>query len=316
MRRVSAKYGCPLVGANFLFFTLHRGMTRYHGTQGSSTTSEADALNEGPTAAPGMDHGNTSPPEESETSKSRIRSSAVKSVMEKAASARRDIFDLWRTTSELERNYLGNRTTPNEKDESAGDQTRILGVARILETYHLTPSTPREEDVCRGLGDALDRLLLLCVPFSNTVGTTQLEQILHLTGRLGRKLSVRTVQHLFSRTNSYAEALAVFYALRRCNFSMNMETYHAMMYSLQRLEEEGWAIRFHDDYVQSRGESLSEQALDFVLSGINNQLLPENKPWLGRIMFSDVNDASAARQTQDSFDELGKLWLDRYREGE
>ncbi|CCW62279.1 unnamed protein product [Phytomonas sp. EM1] len=315
MRRVCANHGCQLLVASYLPFTLHSPIGRYQSTQGNSPAKmEAGTLGEGSTAPPGVDQENPSAHQASEAPKTRIRSSAVKSVMERAASARRDIFDLWRTTSEQELSLTNCPTTTDEK-QAAGDQARITGVAQILDEYRISVTTQRDEDICRGLGDALDRLLLLCVPFSSTVGTEQLEQILHVTGRQGRKLSVRTIQHLFSRANNYAEALAIFYSLRRCHFAMNMETYHAMMYSLQRLEEEGWAMRFHDDYIKSGGESLSEQALDFVLSGINNQLLPENKPWLGRIMFSEVNNAATERQARESFDELGKLWLNRYKEG-
>lgn len=237
----------------------------------------------------------------------RVPRATAMGTMERAAAARREIYDLWRTVSSAEEADTTESTGKNDTD-------RLAGVNRILDTYKIDPSTPREEDVCRGLGDALDRLLLLCVPLPATSGTEHLERVLQATGRQGRRLSVRTVQHLFARTGTFAEALAIFYALRRCHFAMSMESYHAMLYSLQRLEEEGWALRFHDEVAKNKG-SVSEQALDFVLRGVDNQLMPENKPWLGRIMFAEQDNAASEKQTRQSYDELGQAWVERYKGG-
>lgn len=238
----------------------------------------------------------------------------AQSTMERAAAARREVYNLWRTVCEKEEALSSISTAESgAAKQDAIDSERVAAVGQILETYKLDPTAPREEDVSRGIGDALDRLLLLCVPLAPSTGTEQLEQVLHVAGRQGRKLSVRSVQHLFSRTSSYAEALAVFYALRRCHFAMNMEAYHAMLYSLQRLEEEGWAMRFHDEYVQT--STVSEQALDFVLRGVDSPLMPENKPWLGRMMFADSQNDADHRQTRKSFDAMGQLWTERYKNG-
>lgn len=243
-------------------------------------------------------------------------------VMERAADARREIHDLWSRTAALEEEQQQKAAASSLSTEelSAAEakmaEERSAAVAALLAKYELDPTTAREADVSRGLGDALDRLLLLCVPLSTTHGTDLVLRLMQVCARQGRQLSMRTIQHLFARTNSYAEALALFYAMRRSNFAMSMEAYHAMLYSLQRLEEEGWAQRFHDEYRASNGQEISEQALDFVLRGVDNQLMPENKPWLGRVMFAEVKDnAAAQKQSRASFDEMGQLWVERYKSG-
>nr|CCD17382.1 unnamed protein product [Trypanosoma congolense IL3000] len=164
----------------------------------------------------------------------------MSAVMERAAEARKEIHELWLSMEEM-----GDR------------QGRLQQVKELVEKYKLVPSTPREEDVSRGLGDAYDRLLLLCLPLgkAGAHGTDVLESLMHLAGRNGRELSVRTIQHLFSWADSFAEALAVFFSMRRCHVAMNMEAYYAMLYSLQRLEEEGWAHHSHDEAKESGAPS-------------------------------------------------------------
>ncbi|KAG5498390.1 hypothetical protein JIQ42_03196 [Leishmania sp. Namibia] len=241
-------------------------------------------------------------------------------VMERAVDARREIYELWSRTAAAEEHAQASPTFTSTDEAAAAEvkaaEERWEAVAALLDKYKLDPATPREDDISRGLGDALDRLLLLCVPLSPKHGTDLLVKLMHVSARQGRQLSMRTIQHLFARTNSYAEALAIFYAMRRSNFAMSMEAYHAMLYSLQRLEEEGWAARFHEEFAASNGEAVSEQALDFILRGVDNQLMPENKPWLGRIMFAEVKDNQATkRQSIASFDEMGQLWVQRYKNG-
>ncbi|KAG5474465.1 hypothetical protein LSCM1_03249 [Leishmania martiniquensis] len=249
-----------------------------------------------------------------------VQSDSDAPAMERAADARRDVHELWSRTAAAEElaqpslNFMP--TGEAAATEAKAAEERCEAVAALLDKYKIDPATPREEDVSRGLGDALDRLLLLCVPLSSKHGTDLLVKLMHVSARQGRQLSMRTIQHLFARTNSYAEALAIFYAMRRSNFAMSMEAYHAMLYSLQRLEEEGWAARFHEEFAASNGAAVSEQALDFVLRGVDNQLMPENKPWLGRIMFAEVKDNKATkRQSIASFDAMGKLWVQRYKSG-
>lgn len=243
-------------------------------------------------------------------------------TMERAAAARREIHDLWNSVASEEEKEPSASVDASMNSEGDGVEAtgmsagRLKAVKGIVEKYKIDVTTPREEDVSRGLGDAMDRLLLLCLPSGPEEGTALLEGILQAAGRQGRQLSVRTIQHLFARTGNYVEALGVFQAMRTANVAMNMEAYHAMLYSLQRLEEEGWAQRFHEEYVASKGEGLTEQALDFILRGVDNQLLPENKPWLGRIMFSDMKEnAAAQKQTRASYDELSKVWVERYKNG-
>lgn len=359
--------------------------------------------------------------------------SSALSTMERASYARREIFDLWRKVCEWEEENItaerddsptdsfGDSTSPlaptdgrssqeqkgetrrkkqrqgKEKEEEEATR-RYFALQHLLKKYSLGIRTPLEEDVGRGLGDALDRLILMCVPlpplrYGGTLRSLKHEQedkiqgeikeeeeeedplgvllqVLQIASRQGRRLTVRLVQHLFARTNSYAEALSVFYTLRRAHFAMNMETYHAMLYSLQRLEEEGWAKRFREEYLQrlesftnaqkgvggeadmenveerstQRGErekesckGISEQGLEFILRGVESPLLPENKPWIGQIMYgSDAGGrereeertlgnrnshgaatstvAAQIRQTTKSWDELGELWVQRYKQ--
>ena len=100
----------------------------------------------------------------------------------------------------------------------------------------------RDDDVTRALGDALDRLLLLTVPLGEgQEPVAAFETVLRCAGRAGRELSVRTIQQLLSRTENYGEAMALFYAMRKANVNMSMEAYYAILYSLQRLEEESGA---------------------------------------------------------------------------
>eukprot|EP00796_Vickermania_ingenoplastis_P004700 gene4700-3393_t len=274
--------------------------------------------------------------------------------MERAAAARREIFDLWATVGAWEEQQEDPLATLTE---AGGEpQRRYQALLELLNKYELDVTTPAEADVSRWIGDALDRLVLLCVPLPPGGPTDLLERVLLLAGRQGRQLSVRLVQHLFARTSTYTEALIVFHTLRRANVAMNMQTYHAMLYSLQRLEEEGWAKRFRDEYLQRgtgttrtaegvEGSSssateeedggVSEQALEFILRGTQSPLLPENKPWLGRIMYENgaggsreddeeaalglgalTSSAAATRQTTQSWDQLGALWLQRYRRGD
>lgn len=319
-------------------------------------------------------------------------------VMERAAAARREIMELWTRVKQWEEEdgavSFGGTAAASSAEEDERDarrrdhnEERLKAVNNILERYQLDgTSTPLEEDVGRGLGDALDRLILLCLPAATVAvpagrppteeeegglakagteesgsrsagreGTATLERVLFLASRHGRRLTVRLVQHLFARTGSYSEALWVFHALRCAHVAMNMETYHAMLYSLQRLEEEGWAQQFHDECLENMkkadeaeagkqsGEQqpprvsgsaggVSEQAMEFILRGVQNPLMPENKPWLGRVMYgngtgntSELNEsgpesfstvASTMKQTAKSWDELGSQWLDRYRRRE
>lgn len=322
-------------------------------------------------------------------------------AMERAAEARREIFELWSQVGEWESAYLealqkeplAVRKEKAVAAEAEEGERRYRALTHLLDRYDMRLTTPLEEDVCRGLGDAFDRLLLMCVPIpcglppagarsdqkeSNTardedgqeedvvdklgrdgstvIGserqsspTQLLERVLQLASRQGRRLTVRVVQHLFARTRRYTEALAVFHALRRTHFAMSMETYHAMLYSLQRLEEEGWAERFReelienslraDDAVTNGGQGavstcrgVSEQAMEFILRGVQHPLLPENKPWLGRIMYGngaggeeeDINErgerfstaAAATKQTTKSWDALGQLWVQRYKQSD
>ncbi|CUF48827.1 Hypothetical protein, putative [Bodo saltans] len=222
-------------------------------------------------------------------------------LFDRTAAARREIHDLW----------AGSQTAASAEQESA----RQNQIVELIERYQLGPTGAKEEDIIRSLGESFDRLLLLCVPLGEK-GAASLEALLGSAGRLGREIGIRTIQHLFSRCASYAEAIAIFYTLRRCNVNMNMESYYAMLYSLQRLEEESWALKFADELDEKK--TVSEQAFDFMMQGCANQLLPENKPWIGNVMYADGNGTApqpSMRASQEEYDKLGEKWTKRYKEG-
>lgn len=213
----------------------------------------------------------------------------------------------------------------------------------IMDTFKLSPQVARDEDITSALGDALERLLLLLVPLEPE-SVPYVERALLMAARAQHELGIRTVQHLFARTRTYAEALTLFHLLRQCHVKMNMHSYYAMVFCLQRLEEESWALRFREEAMQRRGklsqkkqseassaaehksgkqqlpEDASEpsvQALTFILSGCDNQLLPESKPWIGRVAFSDAEGSyslDATTKTADHFDQLSNDWAARFRE--
>lgn len=313
---------------------------------------------------------------------------ACPSVMERAACARREIFELWSELSEQEagvgQGESGASLLEAEEERRArrhrNDMERHQKLLQLLDKFNMHATVPLEEDVSRGLGDALDRLILMCVPLAvpsraeslhvskaeakhgqatesaersngggppssspapaDNASTVLLERVLRLASRQGRRLTVPLVQHLFARTRSYSESLAIVHVLRCTHFAMNMETYHAMLYSLQRLEEESWAERFREEYLEScaqveqeGGEAadaepctggLSEQALDFILRGVQSPLMPENKPWLGRIMYGNgevapedgyfASSPTSAKETMKSWDEASRIWIERYKQ--
>eukprot|EP00331_Platyophrya_macrostoma_P032241 CAMPEP_0176446560 /NCGR_PEP_ID=MMETSP0127-20121128/24404_1 /TAXON_ID=938130 /ORGANISM="Platyophrya macrostoma, Strain WH" /LENGTH=284 /DNA_ID=CAMNT_0017832629 /DNA_START=71 /DNA_END=925 /DNA_ORIENTATION=+ len=281
MRRLSLLVASP--GVLLSSMPLLRGQLRRQSTTTAETTAAQSAASStsSSTSAP-SDHA------------SRI---SAAELADRCAAARQAIHDLWM------------KSAAKTSEDGDARSTQILA---LLQTFNISPSTPREEDIVRGLGEAFDRLLLLSVPFSSKGDTVVLETLLACAGRQGREISVKTLQHLFARSGSYAEAIAIFHTMRKCNVAMNMEAYHAMIYSLQRLEEESWALKFADELEDKK--SVSEQAMDFVLNGCDNQLIPESKPWLGRVMYKDDPNAPVkAFAGKEEFDALNAQWVNRYK---
>ena len=225
-----------------------------------------------------------------------LATEATSNVLARAAQVRADVQHLWNEVVEAE---AQNKLAAMERSSRLKD---------ILERHNLKTTTPRNESVARALGDAFDRALLIIVPFEDKSAET-LEVLLTIASHNDIQISVRTIQHLFSRAASYVEALTLFSIMRKCHVAMNMEAYHAMMYSLQRLDEESWALRYNEEY-RSKGE-VSEEALDFIIDGVPHQLLPENKPWLGRIMYRDTDEGG--KKALESYDRLQANWLERYK---
>lgn len=214
--------------------------------------------------------------------------------LKRAADTRRHLNALWANASGLSQSQ------------------RAAEVRAAMDTAALSVDTPREEDVTRALGEGFDRLLLMLVPLEPE-SQPYLERALSLAGRAGIELSLRTVQHLFARVASYSQAIQVFHTMRQCRVAMRVEAYHAMLFCLQRLEEESWCRRFNDD-LRRTNNAVTSQALDFVVNGCENQLIPESKPWIGRVMFADTE--LGAKGTSDAeFDAMGAMWTQRFRDG-
>lgn len=258
-------------------------------------------------------------------------SSGSEGLLARAAEARREIAALW-------------------TGRSATHEERAASARALVDKYSILPETPRESDVAKALGESFDRLMLMLVPLGKkedfTANAAYVEKLLGVAGKNGINISVKTVQHLFARSATYSEAIALFYAMRKGKVAMGMDGYYAMIFSLQRLEEESWGLRFREQLLsssskapasQSRSQTLtegsvgakeeeeeeergkkrlvlSEQALDFIMNGCENQLMPENKPWVGRVMFADT-ELGPKRMSDQDFDAFGEAWVRRYKNG-
>ena len=255
-------------------------------------------------------------------------------ALERATTARRTINALWSkhsndVISPLSSSSSSSSSSPNiqsiESIESCGAAAR-----QLMDQFKMTPQIPRDEDITHALGGSFEKLLVLLVPLSPE-NVHYVERLLLMAARSQYEITIHTVQHLFARTRTYAEALTLFNLFRTCHVKMNMHAYYSMVYCLQRLEEESWAIRFREQTVErekilsSSSSSTSNQelspeqnaapslqALEFILKGCDNQLLPESKPWLGRVAFSDAAPEVAATKNSD-FDALGSAWAKRFR---
>jgi hypothetical protein len=108
------------------------------------------------------------------------------------------------------------------------------------------------------------------------------------------------------------QALSLFHSLRTCGVSMNVQTYYAMIYCLQRLEEESWSLRNKEEV--EKAQSVSPSVIDFLVDGCESQLLPESKPWIGRVHFHDTGVVNPHDPGAD-YDAMGEEWIQRYRSG-
>ncbi len=228
-------------------------------------------------------------------------------AMERSNTLRSEINALWRANSMV--------SSPISEAVHGADEVTSKGssaAARaLMDKYAVAPETARDEDVTTALGEAFDRLLLLLVPFDTPGASEYFDRLLQVAAKNDLELTIRTVQHVFARCATYSEALAVFHAMRKAGVRMNMHAYYAMLFCLQRLEEESWAVKFRDDI--ARNDEVDAQALQFILDGAPGQLLPENKPWLGRVVFADADPEGATTDgTRADYDALGKQWATRY----
>lgn len=225
-------------------------------------------------------------------------------ALERSSAARAAINAAWKAQTKpvapITAALSGNEVNRREPDAE-----------RLIDEFKLADSCPRDDDITLALGESFDRLLLLLVPFNSVRTGEYLERLLAKAAASGHELSIRTVQHLFARVNNYPEALAIFHAMRKSNVRMNTHAYYAMTFCLQRLEEESWALRHRQKL--SETDELSPEAIQFILDGPPGQLMPENKPWLGRVVFADVDPESTVKNgPRSDFDALGRQFHERY----
>lgn len=270
------------------------------------------------------------------------QSSISTEALDRATNARHAINVLWQkhsndVVSPLASPSSASTTDPSiafnenmENIESCSSSARL-----IMDRFKMTPQTPRDEDITHALGGGFEKILILLVPISPE-NVSYIERLLLMAARAQYEINIRTIQHLFARTRTYAEALTLFNLFRTCHVKMNMHAYYSMVYCLQRLEEESWAIRFREQTLEREKKNTSKigedsnddsqqqqttpedaaapsiQALEFILKGCENQLLPESKPWLGRVAFADAEVGVAPTKTSD-YDALGSAWTKRFR---
>ena len=237
-------------------------------------------------------------------------------MLDRAAAVRRMVSEAWSIPADADPSETRMRSYRRQSAEAR----------KIVEEGGFALDAPRELDVVSAIGEAFDRLLIMQVPLPaaaredrNSPGTIHeptehLQLLLTLAAKHGRAIPVRTIQHMFSRCEDYAEAISLFYAMRNGHITMNAEAYYAMIFSLQRLEEESWGLRYREAIRASSttASPISEKAMDFIVHGCDNQLLPEAKPWIGRVMFKDTDTPSGRRVTED-FDVIGNQWAKRIK---
>jgi hypothetical protein len=277
-------------------------------------------------------------------------------AIDRAGNARRGILALWARHGDDVVSPLASPSAETgvkqQLDQNADRAERCSRDARtLMDQFRLTPQVARDDDITHALGDALEKLLIMLVPLKPAATGTAaggdnaayVERLLLMAARAQYEIPIRTVQHVFARTATYAEALTLFHLFRTCHVRMNMHAYYAMVQCLQRLEEESWALRFREEFDErvrtvaattaggasaaaagseevSDGAALapeaaaapSLQALEFILRGCEGQLLPEAKPWLGRVAFADAGEGVAPTRTSD-YDALGATWAQRFR---
>lgn len=252
-------------------------------------------------------------------------------ALERATHARRTINALWtKHANDVVSPLSSSTTSTSSKKNQSEENIESCGASarQLMDQFKMTPQVPRDEDITHALGGTFEKLLVLLVPLSPE-NVHYVERLLLMAARSQYEITINTVQHLFARTRTYAEALTLFNLFRTCHVKMNMHAYYSMVYCLQRLEEESWAIRFREQTVErekilasnkngnqnlepEEASAPSLQALEFILKGCDNQLLPESKPWLGRVAFADAAPDVAATKTSD-FDALGVAWAKRFR---
>lgn len=207
------------------------------------------------------------------------------------------------------------RTAINQLwNSSLSHVDRSAKVRQLMDEHRVSAATPRDDDVTLALGESYQRMVLMLAPIGEDATNAEyIRRALDCAGKNDIQIPVRMVQHLFARCASYTEAISMFHTMRECRVAMGMDAYYAMVFCLQRLEEESWATRHREEVKASSGR-VTPQTVEFILHGCENQLLSESKPWLGRVMFADAEAGQQRSQNKD-FDAMGSAWTSRYKSG-
>ena len=244
--------------------------------------------------------------------------------LSRCATARMKINTLWNLSMEENPRYqVEPHSGPSEQALDFSPYTAL----ELFKSLEMDMKITRDEDITRGLGEAVDRLIVLLVKavahylhekevnadvqckLSQEEVFQAIPTMLQSIARNGLSLERRTIQQVFASCYNYGQALSIFEEIKICGMTIDASVYYIMIYCLQRLDEESWGRTFSNERCSMKDISL--EAMKFVLHGAPNQLLPDNKPHLGRVMFSDAVDINSTKRACD-FDASGKDWHKRW----
>ncbi|KNH09541.1 hypothetical protein XU18_0226 [Perkinsela sp. CCAP 1560/4] len=267
----------------------------------------------------------TTPQGEAQSFEEPIQSGGENGFLARCAEGRRKINALW---GEVLAKESERQATLMSQEEDLGQS--FHAVFQLIAYLELDPGRPIAQDITRGVGEAIDRLLILTVKGTawylhrrSIIGKRNLDwetpaedinaalpNVLKCIARNGVTLELKTVQHMFASCYNYTQALSIFEEIKLCGMVMDASVYYTMVFCLQRLDEESWGRTFYQE--RQSMQRTSDSAMKFVLHGPDNQLLPESKPHLGRVMYADVPQVFPYGKAHD-YDATGKDWNQRYQ---
>ena len=309
------------------FCTLHENKrTVSKGNQGPLPSPKLGSLNaDMPSSSAFKDSKNNA--HEQDPSRGQTAKPTQDDFLAKCAAGRRQINELWARSTE---NGLGKGANFDASESECSEKhASPYKVFSLIKSLDIDPGKPIENDITRGLGEAVDRLLILAVKGvawhlyrqeKTVMAQPELEaqaespaqaipMLLKCIARNGISLEHKTVQHMFANCYNYAQALSIFEEMKISGMTLDATVYYTMVFCLQRLDEESWGRTFYHE--RQSMQQTSNEALKFILHGVPNQLLPGNKPHLGRVMYADVPQVHPNGKGHD-FDATGKSWGERY----